>query len=59
MVREQQAAFWDAIGVFDRAVRELLKHIDKSRVRQIFDDMPKKSQKIVDSVCEAYFIEYR
>jgi len=39
------------------AVRELLKHINKGRTCQIFDDMPKKSQKIVNSVCEAYFID--
>jgi hypothetical protein len=40
-----------------QAVRGLLKHINKDRKHQIYDKMPKKSQKIVDFVCETYFIE--
>lgn len=41
-----------------QAVRELLKHIEKDRVRQIFDKMPKRSQKNVDLVCKAYFFDF-
>lgn len=39
-----------------QAVRELLKYINKKRTRQIFDDMSKKNQKIVNAVCDEHFI---
>ena len=42
-----------------QAIRGLLKHINKDRINQIFNAMPKKSQKVVDVVCETYFIEYK
>jgi hypothetical protein len=42
-----------------QAVRELLKHIDSNRVRQIFGEMPKRSQSTVVSVCGTYFIEWK
>ena len=40
-----------------QAVRALLKYVNKDRICQIFDEMPKKNQKTVDSVCKEYYIE--
>jgi len=40
-----------------QSVQELLKYINKDRARQIFDVMPKKSQKVVESVCKTYLFD--
>ena len=41
-----------------QAIRELLRHVNNDRLRQIYDELPKKSKKTIDSVCETYFIDF-
>ena len=41
-----------------QAVRELLKHISRHRICQIFDKLPVKNQKIITAVCEENYIEF-
>ena len=41
-----------------QAVRELLKHINVKRLRQIFDKLPEKNQKAINSVCAEHYIEF-
>ena len=40
-----------------QAIRELLPHINKSRIRQLLDNLSRKEQQTINTVCTKYFIE--
>jgi hypothetical protein len=41
-----------------QSVRELMKHVNKNRIQQIFNEMPTKTQKIVVEMKRKHFIEF-
>ena len=40
-----------------RGVDMLLRHIKRDRLRQIYDNLPKKDRRVVDSVCDSNAIK--
>ena len=40
-----------------QAIRELLRHVDKDRVRQIISARPEKDRKIITETADRYFVE--